>query len=37
MTLPISSKGKKHLISVTAEDRDSVHEDCKLHNLHLNI
>lgn len=37
MTLPISAKGKKHLISVTAEDRDSVHEDCKLHNLHLNI
>ena len=37
MTIPIDAKGVKHLVRVTAEDRASIHEDCKLHNLRIGL
>lgn len=35
MEMPVHSKGTSHKLSLTATDRESVHQDCRLHNLRI--
>ena len=35
MTIPVSAKGRSHHIRLTAEDRTSMHQDCRLQNLRI--
>lgn len=37
MELPLHAKGSVHHISLTATDRESVHQDCRLHNVILRL